>query len=485
MSYETFPHLDHPHFVDQSAESHAEFMAMHPEPVQPTRNASIQAERALLSFGFLSLRSLDAVADYLKPEHFVEPLHGKVFARLMAAFTRGAQDVDVIAVADELKDDVTLTELVAISHQAEGVSFGRAASLGRLVYEKAQARQLYAASQQIAELAFGAEPIAARIDAAQATLQGLQAHESDGEWVDSYQAMIEHTGLLDRRFEGHVVGIQTGLQDLDDMLDGGLQRQSLVVIGARPGMGKTAIGMTVGLHIAQTHSVGFLSLEMPHKDVRDRQLAILSGLPLAHLKRPKLHDLSWSSVSHTVEQSRDLRFHVSDRAGLNILQVRSRARALKRRHGLDVLVLDYIGLMPGTDPKMPRAYQVEEITKGLKALAKELDICIIALAQVNRGVADRADQTPALSDLRDSGGIEQDADVVCFINRPIVAKPDLPADFKHYALLRIAKNRQGQQGDVHLHYQGELTKFAAWGGEPPSLKLATAPARPRSFSAEF
>lgn len=484
MSYETFPHLDNdPRFeVDQH---HAEFMAMHPEPVQPTAAASIQAERVLLSFGFLNLGSLDAVADYLKPEHFVEPLHGKVFRVLMAALGRGAHEVDVIAVADELKDDVTLAELVGISHQAEGVSTGRAASVGRVIFEKAQARQLYAASQQIAELAFGDGPIAGRIDAAQAAVSALQAHETSDEWVDSYQAMIEHSGLLDSRFDGHIVGIPTGLQDLDDLLDGGLQRQSLVVIGARPGMGKTAIGMTIGLHVAQTHSVGFLSLEMPHKDVRDRQLAILSGLPLAHLKRPKLHDLNWTSVSNAVERARDLRFHVSDRAGLNILQVRARARALKRRHGLDVLVLDYIGLMPGTDPKMPRAYQVEETTKSLKALAKELDICIIALAQVNRGVADRADQTPMLSDLRDSGGIEQDADVVAFINRPIVTKPDLPADFKPYALLRIAKNRQGRQGDVHLHYEGELTKFSAWGGEPPSLKLAAAPVKSRSHSAEF
>ena len=130
---------------------------------------------------------------------------------------------------------------------------------------------------------------------------------------------------------------------------------------------------------------------------------------------------------------------------------------------------------------MPRAYQIEDITKGLKALAKELDICIIALAQVNRGVADRADQTPMLSDLRDSGGIEQDADVVGFIHRPIVSKPDLGGDFSSYGLLRVAKNRQGQIGDVHLHYQGELTKFSSWAGEPPFLKNA-APAKGRSFA---
>ncbi len=477
MSYETFPHIDNPpHFVEDEA---------HAKPVQPTRASSIPAEHMLLSFGFLNLRALDAVADFLKPEHFVEPMHGKVFALLMAALNRGAQDVDVIAVADELKDDVTLPELVGISHQAEGVSPGRATSLGHLIHEKAQARQLYAASQQIAGLAFGDGPIAGRIDAAQAAVSALQAHETESEWVDSYSGMIEHTALLERRFEGHVVGMPTGLRDFDELLDGGLQRQSLVILGARPSVGKTALGMNIGLHVAQTHVVGFFSLEMSHAEVCDRQLAMLSGLPMAHLKRPKLHDLDWNGVSQTVEQARELRFHVSARSGLNILQVRARARALKRRHGLDGLVIDYLGLLSGTDPKMLRTYQIEDITKGLKSLAKELDICVIALAQLNRAVTDRPDQTPMLADLRDSGGIEQDADVVAFINRPIVAKPDLPDDFKHYALLRIAKNRQGQMGDAHLHYQGEQFRFSAWGGIPPSLKLAAAPAKPSRLKNEI
>lgn len=448
------------------------------------RAANLDAEVKLLGFGLMHLPTLDAVVDYLRPEHFSVPMHGKVFACLTAALAKGLQDVDIVAIADALADVVTLPDLVAISQQSEGLNRARASSLGKLIYEHAQARQLYAASQQIAELAFASQPIAARIDAAQAALQALQTHESASEWVDASQGMAEHSELLERRFDGHVVGISTGLQDLDDLLDGGLQRQSLVVVGARPGMGKTAIGMTIGLHVAQSNVVGFLSLEMPHKDVRDRQFSILSGTPLAHLKRPQVHGLDWHSIADAMERSRNLSFHVSDRAGLNILQVRARARALKRRHGLDVLILDYIGLMPGVDTKQPRAYQVEEITKGLKSLAKELDICIIALAQVNRGVADRADQTPMLSDLRDSGGIEQDADVVAFINRPIVAKPDLPSDFKSYALLRVAKNRQGQQGDVHLHYQGELTRFNAWEGEPPSLK-SNVPAKARRYAAEF
>ena len=205
MSYETFPHLDNnPRFeVDQH---HAEFMALHPEPVQPTKDSSIQAERALLSFGFLSLRSLDAVADYLKPEHFVEPLHGKVFARLLAAFNRGAQDVDVIAVADELQDDVTLPELVAISHQAEGVSFGRAASLGRLVYEKAQARQLYAASQQIAELgqrrraALGGLEDAAGAAASGARISRAMARPSGGETSSASGPQASTCRTSPRRF---------------------------------------------------------------------------------------------------------------------------------------------------------------------------------------------------------------------------------------------------------------------------------------------
>jgi replicative DNA helicase len=178
--------------------------------------------------------------------------------------------------------------------------------------------------------------------------------------------------------------------------------------------------------------------------------------------------LGYERVLDAIERSKTRKFYVSDKGGLNILQVRAKARALKRIKGLDVLVVDYIGLMSGMDPKTPRAYQIEEISRGLKTLAKDLDIVVICLAQVNRGAAERGNHCPALHELRDSGAIEQDADVVAFIHRPIQADPDMGPQWADYGLLRIAKNRQGRTGDVHLFYLAEQTRFGAWSGYPPS-----------------
>lgn len=453
---------------------------LHDDPEQQSaragRAANLDAERKLLSYGFLHLASLDAVADYLKPEHFSESIHGRIYAVLLAAMRRGAHDVDVLAVADELADEIALPELVAISQQAEGTSSGRAASLGKVIYEKAQARELFAASQRIAELAFGDGPVSERIDAAQAAISGLQAHESGSEWVNLYESLLAHSELIERRQAGEVSGIPTGLQDLDAVLDGGMQRGNLVVIGARPSVGKSALGLTIALKVAERYSVAFFSLEMTRAEVNDRVAAILADVPLSEVKCPSESD-TWTRLVDAVERTRERRLQVTDKDRPNILQVRARARALKRRSGLDVLVVDYIGIMGVLDPKMLRTYQVEEITKGLKALAKELDIVVIALAQVSRNATDRADPTPMLSDLRDSGGIEQDADIVGLLHRPIASKPELGPEFADYALLRVAKNRQGRTADVHLTYRGDRTEFTSWFGQPPSKSVAAPTAR--------
>jgi replicative DNA helicase len=319
----------------------------------------------------------------------------------------------------------------------------------------------------MSELAFEAGPVQERIDKAQAELSALCDEDRAGDdWVDAYTGAIKHLELLERREAGACSGMPTGLVDLDEMMDGGICRGNLTIVGARPAMGKTALGMTIGLHMAQRYSVGMLSMEMPHNDVRDRQAAILSMAPLGHIKRPS-KGLEYERIVDGVERSKALKWFVSDQSGLTILQVRSKARGLKRRHGLDVLIVDYIGLMSGLDSKQPRAYQIEEISRGLKGLAKELDIGVICLAQVNRGGAERVGQVPGLQDLRDSGAIEQDADVVMFIHRPIEATPGIGDGFKNYALLRLAKNRQGRTGDVDLFYDGPHTMFKAWSGPAP------------------
>ena len=438
------------------------------------------AESAVISILMTRPDAYDMVADSLQPALFTDANMRALFAVVRREIV-AAKPPDLVTVTEALKGRMTLQEVHAIAsahdHSARGIK-----GMVDLLVERHKSRELHRIAAKLSEAAFDTDkPAQQRIDEALADLQKLEEVSSSDDWVDADEAALSHMEILEQRESGAVRGITTGLFDLDEMLDGGMQRGNLIVIGARPSMGKTALGMTVGLHAAQNHAVAMLSMEMPHADLRDRQLAILGRIPLSHLKRPKLHGLDYGRVVEAVERSKSLRFFATDKSGQNILQVRSRARTIKRKRGLDVLVVDYIGLMAGLNPKDSRAYQIEEISRGLKALAKELDIVVICLAQVNRGAMDRANSTPGLHDLRDSGAIEQDADVVAFIHRPIVANPSAGDKFHSYALVRVAKNRQGRTGDVHCHYHGECTRFDSWAGELPTTNTQQQPAK-RGFS---
>lgn len=432
-------------------------------------------EAMVLSMLMAFPQAMDQVGDQLAPEHFAVDMHRAIFCELRRQAATG-DAFDGVSIALALDGVVPVADVLRVAqcHDFSARTISR--HVGTLV-DLHKARSLHAMSFRLAELAYADGPIAERIDMAQAEV-GKLADAVDGaadDWVDAHTASIQHLDLIDARQQGKVTGLPTGLHDFDELLDGGLARGNLVVLGARPSMGKTAMGMTIGLHMAANYSVGMLSMEMPHNDVRDRQAAILGRVSIGDIKRPSRGDgLDYSRIVDSVEKSKTLRWFVSDRGNLNILQVRSMARSLKRRRGLDVLIVDYIGLMAGLDPKQPRAYQIEEISRGLKSLAKELDIVVLCLAQVNRGAAERANSVPALHDLRDSGAIEQDADVVGFIHRPIQANPAAGPQFERYGLLRVAKNRQGRTGDVHLYYEGEFTGFTGWAGPVPTATVAKA-----------
>ena len=421
-------------------------------------------EAAALSILINFPAAFDDVSDRLRPEHFAVDAHRVIYAELCRQMAAG-NGCDVMSIVDALNGVLEVSDVLQVAscnnHSARGIS-----RHVQTLVDTFKARQLHGLSYKMAELAYETGPVQERIDRAQAELAKLDDVEQSDDWVDAHTAAIKHLDLLEQRQDGKLKGMPTGLQDFDELLDGGLSRGNLVVIGARPAMGKTALAMTIGLSMAQAQSVGFLSMEMPHSDVRDRQAAILSRASIGMIKRPQ-KGLEYDRIVDGVERAKTLRWFVSDKSGLNIMQVRSRARALKRRHGLDILAVDYIGLMSGMDSKQPRAYQIEEISRGLKGLAKDLDITVICLAQVNRGGVERVGQVPGLQDLRDSGAIEQDADVVAFIHRPIEAQPELGEKFRNYALLRVAKNRQGRTGDVNLFYHGQFTSFESWAGPPP------------------
>ena len=431
---------------------------------------TIQAEYAVLAIVFGWLPAIEEVMDTLRADHFSDDVNASIYRIMLKALENGDQSVDAVSVHTELHGAESLEHVheISISH-APGR--GSIRSLAKLIITAAKERQLYRASETIGALAFSDGDIDARIDQAQAELAKLAPANAADEWIDAHTGAMLHLDLIEARERGEITGMPTGMPELDHFLDGGLQRGALVVIGARPAMGKTALALTVGLRMAQVRAVGFLSMEMPHADVRDRQTAILGKVSVSTIKRPQ-KGLEYARIVDAIESAKGRKFYVSDKSGLNILQVRAKARTLKRVKGLDVLIVDYIGLMAGLDPRQPRAYQVEEISKGLKTLAKELDIAVICLAQVNRGAADRGNQSPGLHDLRDSGAIEQDADVVAFIHRPIVANPEIGKQWAEYALLRIAKNRQGRTGDVHLFYMAEQTRFGSWAGEIPSKGAA-------------
>ena len=436
----------------------------------PEQLRSEQTEAAALSILINFPAAFDDVSDRLRPEHFTNDDNRAIYAELCSQMAAG-KGVDTITLVEALDGVVPPDVLLGVSSYNDHSPRGIARHVQTLV-DTFKARQLHGMSYKLAELAFDDGPIQDRIDKAQAEVAKLDDAEQTDDWVDAHTAAIKHLDLLDARQSGAIKGIATGLTDLDEMLHGGMYRGNLVVIGARPAMGKTALAMTVGLNVARDYCVGFLSMEMPHSDVRDRQAAILSRVAIGFIKRPA-QGLDYDRIVDGVEKAKTLRWFVSDKSGLNIMQLRSKARALKRRQSLDVLIVDYIGLMSGMDSRQPRAYQIEEISRGLKGLAKDLDIVVVCLAQVNRGGVERVGQVPGLQDLRDSGAIEQDADVVAFIHRPIEAQPELGANFQNFALLRLAKNRQGRTGDVNLFYHGQYTCFESWAGPAPQKGIGS------------
>ena len=443
--------------------------------------SSLESEACLMGACLLDNASFDRVSDILLPEHFSDPLNRAVFTELARQLCAG-KAADVVTVFEGLDGRVSLASLNEMAQYVPSAANARRHA--EIVVERYKARQLLSISGEVFDLAHDtSRPIAERVEQAQSRLASLAQDAPRDEWVSAYEGMVAHTALLEERADGKVRAWPTGLADLDDYLEGGLLPGKLVVIGARPAHGKTALAMSIGLHMAQDYSVGMMSMEMPHRDVRDRMTAILGGVPLSSVIRPNRGDgLNWTDVIAGAERARNLNFYVSDEPGarMTIHRLRAKARNLKRLHSLNVLLVDYVGLMAGVDSKQSRAYQIEEITTGLKSLAKELDIVVIALAQLNREIEKRVNRRPMLSDFRDSGSFEQDADVVLGLHREAADKPDIGGDWTNYAELSVLKNRQGRTGAMGLFYDGPKTKFSNWGGPAPQRSIQ-APARASSL----
>jgi replicative DNA helicase len=416
---------------------------------------SIEAEQSVIGAILRDNDAVDRLGD-LRPEHFYVADHATIYAELLRQIVAG-KSVDVISLMVSLNGKIADAGPYLNSMAQSMPSSANAGRHAAIVRDKALRRGLIGFGWDVADSAVNSpDDSAALIDQASSRLEQLAVARVRVEPVRAADEMAAHLGLLERRSEGGSSAIPTGFPSLDAKLSGGMRRGELIVLAARPKMGKTALAINIACNAAVDYAVCVLSMEMPRMQLHDRNLAALGRIPLPHLLQPAMMtDQDWNSLTHATMKIGELNLFLDDQGGLRILDVRMKAKGMKRRHGLDLLVVDYLQLMEGDGDN--RNAQIEGITRGLKALAKELDMAIILLSQLNRKLEERPNKRPMPSDLRDSGAIEQDADAVIFLYRDEVYNPDTRD--VGICEVDVALCRQGAPGRVALNYIGEQTRF--------------------------
>lgn len=437
---------------------------------------SMEAEQSVLGALLRSNAAVDMIGD-LTEAHFYEYQHRLIFAVILK-LVHACRAADVITVHERLRADGKMVEITYLSSLHQSMpSAANITHYCRIVRDKAMKRGLLAAADEIIEAVHHSPDEGVKLvqDAAEKIeMLGRVATDDEPEHATvSLNAFIEQ---LDAEYSGaDSPGISTGLMDLDAKLNGGPRRGNLFVIAGRPKMGKTALALNIANHVATTGVAAVLSMEMSKAELHNRNVASIGRIDLDHLNDPKkMTDQDWPRLTEVVSKLNHMDLYLDDQGGLTLLQVRRKALQIKRKAGaLDLLVIDYLQLMSG--PGDNRNAQVEAITRGLKALAKELDCVILLLSQLNRQLEQRTNKRPIPADLRDSGSIEQDCDACLFVYRDEVYYPDSPD--KGIAELILALNRHGSAGTISTVYLGQYTKFedVARGWHPVPRAMKTPP----------
>lgn len=424
---------------------------------------SDDAEQAVIGGLMLDNEAVDRMGE-LPADAFFRAENRAAYATILSLIQQN-KPADVLTVADASSE----VDMVYLHQVAASVpSAANIARYADMVREKALMRGVLAAASRIQEVVSEQGRSAAEIlDMAQTELTGLSEKTVKKEPASISEAMTRYLNVLDERFEGgtKTLGLPTGLSDLDKLLNGGLRRGGLITIGARPGMGKSALAETIACNMASDYSVLFLSMEMPETEVTERAVANWGKVSASRLATATLSGDDWPKVTAATARAQDAKLFIDDQAGLSLLEVTTKARGVKRKHGLDVLIVDYLQLMVGGEEK--RYQQIEAITKGLKVLAKTLNIAVVALSQFSREIEKRPNPRPKPSDFRDGGSIEQDSDVLIGLHREEQDKPD-DENLRGFAELFLMKNRQGKTGQLALTYLGEFMRFESHTGAYPT-----------------
>lgn len=426
---------------------------------------NIEAEQSVIGSMMLDRDVIPTVTEILKSEDFYRQDHVEIYEAIMDLFER-AEPVDIITVSDQLRIRGSLDNtggLEYLTHLVNSVpTTANVRHYSKIVEEKSLLRKLIRTSTDIVNLGYEAnEEVEYVLDKAEKNIFDILQKRNLKGMSPIKDVLVDTFNRLEELYnnKGHITGVPTGFADLD-FKTAGLQNSDLVLIAARPAMGKTAFALNIAQHAA-VHArvpVAIFNLEMSKDQLVNRMLCSEAMVDSQRMRTGKLEDDDWTKIAHALGPMSDAPIYIDDTPGVSIMDIRAKCRRLKLEKNLGLVVIDYLQLMQGRGKNDSRQQEVSEMSRGLKILAKELNVPIITLSQLSRAAETRTDHRPMLSDLRESGAIEQDADIVMFIYRDDYYNPD--TEKKNVAEVIIAKHRNGSTGTVELAWLGQFTKFA-------------------------
>ena len=433
-----------------------------PQRVPPQ---NIDAEMSVLGAMLIKKEAITQAQELLKADDFYREAHRLVYESMLE-LAADSEPVDLVTLAEALRKKELLEKIGGISFLTQLANYTpTAANLvyhAKIVKEKSELRHLIDAATEIASNAYEAtDDVTDIMDDAEKKILAVAGSQATGGFEPIKDIVINAIDHVETIYEnkGGLTGIDTGFTDLNNMTSG-LQKSDLVLVAARPSMGKTAFTLNIATFAAMHgHTVAFFSLEMSKEQLVQRMLCSEGGIDSQRLRTGTLGDEDWSNLIATADKVSKAKLFIDDTAGIGVMELRSKARRLKAEHGLDLIVIDYLQLMQGRSKggDNSRQQEVSEISRSLKALARELDVPVVALSQLSRSVESRTVKKPMLSDLRESGSLEQDADIVMFLYREDYY--DQETERKNITEVIIAKHRNGPIGTIELFFQKEFTKF--------------------------
>ena len=427
---------------------------------------NIEAEQAVIGGMLIEKEAISKVAEFLKADDFYREDHRLIFEAMLELFNKN-EAVDLVTVTEVLRKNDKLEAVGGIAYITSlANSVPTAANInyhGKIVEEKALLRGLINSATHIASMGYeDTEAVTDIIDKAEKMILEVSERKMSGDFVPIKSIIFDAFGKIEQLYasKGGITGLATGFKDLDKITSG-LQPSDLILVAARPSMGKTAFTLNIASHVAirEKKAVAFFSLEMSKEQLVQRMLCSEATIDSQRLRIGELEERDWTKLISAADRLSSAPIYIDDTPGITVMEMRSKARRLKIEHDLQLIIIDYLQLMQGSSNKGGdnRQQEISEISRSLKALARELNLPVIALSQLSRSVESRQIKKPMLSDLRESGSLEQDADIVSFLYREDYYNPE--TENKNITDIIIAKHRNGPVDTVQLFFHKQFTKF--------------------------